>query len=179
MTERLPECHFLSKISSGRKGIRSCQSLTTTATLHFFGRKCPPKATENFLELDNTKLFEFIGQYTSALCKPDSVYMCDDSDADAEYIRKNSLALREEKPLTKEGHTIHYDGFQDQGRAPGATKNLVRKRTFSPLMGGALLAKEREEGLPEVLDILKGIMKGKQAIVKLTVTKARPIAPFQ
>ena len=62
------------------------------------------------LELDNLRLFEFIGEYTE-LCEPDSVYMCDDSDEDAEYIRKNSLALKEEKPLTKEGHTIHYDGY--------------------------------------------------------------------
>ncbi len=129
-------------------------------------QKMSAESYRKLLELDNPKLFEFIGEYTE-LCEPDSVYMCNDSDADAEYIRKNSLALKEEKPLTKEGHTIHYDGFQDQGRAPGATKNLVRKELV-PLMGGALLAKEREEGLAEVLGILKGIMKGKQAIVKLS-----------
>jgi len=117
------------------------------------------------LALDNLKLFEFIGEYTE-LCEPDSVYMCDDSDEDAEYIRKNALALKEEKPLRKDAHTIHYDGYEDQGRAPGATKNLVRKELV-PLMG-ALLAKDREEGLPEVRNILKGIMKGKQAIVKLS-----------
>jgi len=117
------------------------------------------------LELDNPALFEFAGEYTE-LCEPDSVYMCDDSDEDAEYIREKSLELREEKPLAKQGHTIHYDGFNDQGRAPGATKNLVRKELV-PLMG-ALLAKEREEGLAEVRDILKGIMKGKQAIIKLS-----------
>lgn len=116
------------------------------------------------LELDNPALFEFVGEYTE-LCEPDSVYMCDDSDEDAEYIRGKSLELKEEKPLAKEGHTIHYDGFHDQGRAPGATKNLVRKELV-PLMS-ALLAKEREEGLAEVRGILKGIMKGKQAIVKL------------
>src|SRR5208337_5175474 len=108
------------------------------------------------IELDNPALFEFVGEYTE-LCEPDSVYMCDDSDEDAEYIRIKTLELKEEKPLAKEGHTIHYDGFHDQGRAPGATKNLVRKELV-PLMGSTLLAKERQEGLAEVLDILKGIM---------------------
>lgn len=116
-------------------------------------------------ELDNPALFAFVGEYTG-LCEPDSVYMCDDSDEDAEYIRQNSLKLEEEKLLAKQGHTIHYDGFNDQGRAPGATKNLVRKELV-PLMG-ALLAKEREEGLADVRAILRGIMKGKQAIVKLS-----------
>jgi phosphoenolpyruvate carboxykinase (GTP) len=127
--------------------------------------KMSAESYRKLLTLDNAKLFEFIGEYTE-LCEPDSVYMCDDSDEDAEYLRKNSLALKEEKPLGKAAHTIHYDGPQDQGRAPGATKNLVRKELV-PLMG-ALLAKEREEGLAEVRDILKGIMKGKQAVVKLS-----------
>ncbi len=127
--------------------------------------KMSAESYRKLLELSNSKLFDFVGEYVE-LCEPDSVYMCDDSDEDAEYIRKNSLGLREEKPLTKEGHTIHYDGFHDQGRAPGATKNLVRKELL-PLMG-ALLAKERHEGLAEVRTILKGIMKGKQAIVKLS-----------
>ena len=129
------------------------------------GQKMSAGSYRKLLALDNLKLFEFIGEYTE-LCDPDFVYMCDDSDEDAEYIRKNTLALKEEKPLAKDAHTIHYDGYEDQGRAPGATKNLVRKELV-PLMG-ALLAKEREEGLAEVKNILKGIMKGKQAIVKLS-----------
>ena len=127
--------------------------------------KMSAESYRKLLELDNPALVEFAGEYTE-LCEPDSVYMCDDSDEDAEYIRKKSLELKEEKPLAKEGHSIHYDGFHDQGRAPGATKNLVRKELV-PLMG-ALLAKEREEGLAEVRGILKGIMKGKQAIIKLS-----------
>ncbi|SPF47522.1 Phosphoenolpyruvate carboxykinase (GTP) [Syntrophobacter sp. SbD1] len=127
--------------------------------------KMSVESYRKLLELDNPALFDFAGEYTE-LCEPDSLYMCDDSDEDAEYIRKKSLELKEEKPLTKQGHTIHYDGFNDQGRAPGATKNLVRKELV-PLMG-ALLAKEREEGLAEVRGILKGIMKGKQAIIKLS-----------
>jgi phosphoenolpyruvate carboxykinase (GTP) len=42
---------------------------------------------------------------------------------------------------------------------------------------GALLAKEREEGLAEVRAILKGIMRGKQAIVKLS-TEGPTHSPF-
>ncbi|MEM5787417.1 MAG: phosphoenolpyruvate carboxykinase (GTP) [Syntrophobacteraceae bacterium] len=117
------------------------------------------------VSLENTKLYEFIGEYVE-LCEPDSVYMCDDSDEDAEYLRLKALETGEEAKLAKDGHTIHYDGYHDQGRAPGATKNLVRKELI-PLMG-ALQPKEREEGLAEVHGIMKGIMKGKQAVVKLS-----------
>lgn len=137
-------------------------------------QKMSAESYRKLLDLNNPALFAFVGEYTE-LCEPDSVYMCDDSDEDAEYIRNSSLGLGEEKRLAKEGHTIHYDGFNDQGRAPGATKNLVRKELV-PLMG-ALLAKEREEGLAEVRAILKGIMKGKQAIVKLS-TEGPTHSPF-
>jgi phosphoenolpyruvate carboxykinase (GTP) len=115
--------------------------------------------------LENEKLFDFIGEYIE-LCQPESVYMCDDSDDDAEYIRKRSLQLGEEMSLSRQGHTIHYDGYDDQGRAPGATKNLVSKEDL-PLMK-SLLAMDREVGLAEVRGVLQGIMKGKEAIVKLS-----------
>jgi phosphoenolpyruvate carboxykinase (GTP) len=129
---------------------------------------------QRLLELNNHALFEFVGEYAE-LCDPESLYMCDDSDHDAEYIRRNSLQSREERPLAKAGHTVHYDGYDDQGRAPGATKNLVRE-DLVPLMG-PLMAKERNEGLAEVRTILKGIMKGKPAIVKLS-TEGPTQSPF-
>lgn len=127
--------------------------------------KMSAESYRKLIALDNPKLFEFVGEYVE-LCEPDTVYMCDDSDADAEYIRTKALERREEKKLQREAHTIHYDGYNDQGRAPGATKNLVNKELI-PLMG-ALQPKEREEGLAEVRGILKGIMKGKEAVVKLS-----------
>ncbi len=127
--------------------------------------KMTAESYRKLVGLGNLKLFEFVGEYTE-LCAPDSVYMCDDSDADAEYISKKAVEKGEERPLARDAHTIHYDGFDDQGRAPGATKNLVGKDLL-PLMG-ALNAKDRDEGLAEVRGILKGIMKGKEAIVKLS-----------
>jgi phosphoenolpyruvate carboxykinase (GTP) len=137
-------------------------------------QKMSSASYRKLVELNNPALFEFVGEYTE-FCEPDSVYMCDDSDEDAEYIRINSQEHGEEKRLAKEGHTIHYDGYNDQGRAPGATKNLVRKELV-PLMG-TLMAKEREEGLTEIRAILKGIMKGKPAIVKLS-TEGPTQSPF-
>jgi phosphoenolpyruvate carboxykinase (GTP) len=117
------------------------------------------------IALGNEKLFDFVGEYIE-LCQPDSVTMCNDSDADSEYIRKRSLEGGEETALSRDGHTIHYDGYDDQGRAPGATKNLVSQEDI-PLMK-SLQAMDREVGLAEVREILRGIMKGKEAVVKLS-----------
>jgi phosphoenolpyruvate carboxykinase (GTP) len=127
--------------------------------------KMSGESYRRLIALENEKLFDFVGEYIE-LCQPDSVTMCNDSDADAEYIRRNALERGEETLLSRDGHSVHYDGYDDQGRAPGATKNLVHEQDL-PLMK-SLQAMDREVGLPEVRGIMKGIMKGKEAIVKLS-----------
>ncbi|AKJ64764.1 phosphoenolpyruvate carboxykinase (GTP) [Kiritimatiella glycovorans] len=114
--------------------------------------------------LENEKLFNFIGEYVE-LCEPDSVYMCDDSDEDAEYVRQRSLEIGEESKLARDGQTIHYDGYGDQARDKANTKFMVSRETLGDM--GNLNCVEYEEGIAEIRDIAKGIMKGKQVIVKL------------
>ena len=113
--------------------------------------------------LENEKLFNFIGEHVE-LCEPDSVYVCDDSDEDAEYIRQLSIERGEEKPLAKDGQTVHFDGYGDQARDKENTRFLVPSDME---MGKNLNSIDRDEGLNEVKGFLKGAMRGKQAFVKL------------
>jgi len=39
-----------------------------------------------------------------------------DSKEDTNYVRELALGIGEEKKLKMEGHTIHFDGYYDQGR---------------------------------------------------------------
>jgi phosphoenolpyruvate carboxykinase (GTP) len=126
--------------------------------------KMSPESYAKLTALDNEKLFNFIGEYVE-LCEPDSVYMCDDSDADAEYARKKSLEQGEEASLARSGQTMHYDGYGDQARDKANTKFMVSSDNMAGM--GNLNCVEYEEGLAEIKGIAKGIMKGKQAIVKL------------
>ncbi len=119
---------------------------------------------QKLVALDNKKLFNFIGEYIE-LCEPDTVYMCDDSDADAEYIRLKTLEKGEETPLAKDGQTIHYDGYGDQARDKANTRFLVSPEARASM--GNLNCIDFEEGMQEIRDIARGIMKGKEAIVKL------------
>ena len=148
--------------------------LTANPYVPMLKRKMSAESYRKLLALENEKLFDFVGEYVE-MCQPASVYMCDDSDTDAEYIRKRALELGEEAPLARPGHTIHYDGYDDQGRAPGATKNLVTEKDL-PLMKH-LQAMDRESGLAEVRGILKGIMRGKEAVVKLCC-EGPTLSPF-
>jgi phosphoenolpyruvate carboxykinase (GTP) len=113
--------------------------------------------------LDNEKVFDFVGEYVT-LCQPDSVFVADDSEADAEYIRQRALELGEEVKLAKENQTMHYDGTGDQARDKANTKFLVNKDKLASM--GNLNCVEYDEGMADIRRIANGIMKGKQLIVK-------------
>jgi phosphoenolpyruvate carboxykinase (GTP) len=116
------------------------------------------------MSLENEKLLTFIGEWVE-ICNPDSLFMADDSEEDAEFIRGKALEKHEELPLAKAGQSVHYDGYGDQGRAPGATKLMIAKERIGEM--GGLPCVEYNEGLAEIKNIARDIMRGKEAIVKL------------
>ncbi len=127
-------------------------------------KKMTAQGYEKLMALKNEKLFGIVGEYVE-LCDPDTVYMCDDSDEDAEYVRRKALEAGEEKELAREGQTVHYDGYGDQGRDKANTKFMVARENLARM--GNLNCVEYEEGLAEIKRIARGIMRGKEAIVKL------------
>ncbi|MGW8289235.1 MAG: phosphoenolpyruvate carboxykinase (GTP), partial [Candidatus Bathyarchaeia archaeon] len=65
--------------------------------------------------------------------------------------------------LNIKGHTIHFDGYHDQGRDREATKYLVPKRVF---LSKALNQVDRQEGLAEVKGALRDSMTGRTMIAR-------------
>jgi phosphoenolpyruvate carboxykinase (GTP) len=112
--------------------------------------------------LDNDKLHAFVADAVT-LCQPDSVLVCDDSDEDVATIRRMAIDNREETPLAAEGHTVHFDGPEDQGRDPGVTKYLLPKGVD---LGKRLKSMDRDEGLAEIRGYFKGAMAGRMMMVK-------------
>lgn len=112
--------------------------------------------------LKNPKVMEFIGSFIDH-CEPESVYVCDDSEADMQYVRDQALALGEEEKLSHPKQTIHWDGYGDQARDKANTKYLVYKENLESMK--SLNSVEYEKGLNEIMEISKGIMKGKAAVV--------------
>jgi len=108
------------------------------------------------------KVHEFIAK-SADLCNAEHVFICCDSAEDKNYIRQQSIASKEETPLNIQGHTIHFDGFYDQGRDRKATKYLVPKRIF---LSKALNQIDRQEGLAEVKGLLRDSMTGRTMIAR-------------
>jgi phosphoenolpyruvate carboxykinase (GTP) len=112
--------------------------------------------------IDNDQLLAFVADAIE-LCNPESVWVSTDSDEDVEHNQKITVELQEERPLKLNGHTIHFDGFSDQGRDRAATKYLVpEEETLSKTLNQA----EREGGLREVRGLMKDAMKGRMMAVR-------------
>jgi phosphoenolpyruvate carboxykinase (GTP) len=123
--------------------------------------KCSEENFKKLQDIDNSALMDFIGEYLE-LCNPDKVFVRTDSKEDADYIRNKTLELKEELPLATEGHTIHFDGYNDQARDKKNTKFLLDEKTK---LSKGINHIAKEEGLSEVLGFMKDIMKGKEAFI--------------
>jgi phosphoenolpyruvate carboxykinase (GTP) len=97
------------------------------------------------------------------LCKPGKVTVITDSKEDINYVRELALALGEERKLKMEGHTIHFDGYYDQGRDKANTKYLLSKDVD---WGIKINSIKKEKGLKEIFSFLDGSMTGKEMLVR-------------
>jgi len=114
------------------------------------------------MRVRSSKVHRFVADAVS-LCNPDSVFVCTDSPEHAAFTRRMAVELGEERPLAIDGHTVHFDGIQDQGRDREVTRYLVPS---SDCLSKALNQVEREEGLAEVRGLLKDSMKGRTMVVR-------------
>jgi len=113
-------------------------------------------------DINNKYVGEIVEKYIK-LCKPKKVTVLTDSEEDIAYVRELALKNSEEVKLKMEGHTIHFDGYYDQGR------DIENTRVMLPpgkKLSKAIKTIEREEGIKEIMEILDGIMEGKEMLVK-------------
>ena len=131
-------------------------------TVSILKSKLSEKDYKKLLKIDNEEIIQFIAKYVT-LCNPEKVTVCTDGKEDIQYTRDASINNREEAKLAVDGHTIHYDGYYDQARDKARTKFLLPKGKD---IGPELNTINREEGLKEIHEIMKNIMKGHELFVK-------------
>jgi len=125
--------------------------------------KLTPEDFKKLSRIDNPNVHEFIAK-ESDLCHPERIFICTDSAEDLENVRKQAVATGEEQAILNiPGHTVHFDGEQDQGRDRAATKYLVPKGVT---LSKALNQMDRQDGLLEVMASLRNTMVGKTMIVR-------------
>ncbi|MHA1409633.1 MAG: phosphoenolpyruvate carboxykinase (GTP) [Candidatus Odinarchaeia archaeon] len=117
---------------------------------------------KKLMRINNRQVHRFVAKYIE-LCNPSEVYVCDDSEKDAQIVREYAITNREEAKLKMEGHTVHFDGYYDQARDKSRTKFLLPKGVD---LGPEINSIDRDEGLQEIHVILNNIMKGHRLWVK-------------
>ena len=111
--------------------------------------------------LDHPRLHAFLADAV-ALCRPASVRILTDAESDRDYIRRRATENGDESPLATPGHTIHFDGYQDQGRDKEVTRYLLPKGVS---LGPNLNCIDRARGLQEIRGYLAGAMEGREMYV--------------
>jgi phosphoenolpyruvate carboxykinase (GTP) len=97
------------------------------------------------------------------LCQPDRVTVVTDTPEDIQYVRELALKSKEEEKLKLEGHTIHFDGYYDQGRDKENTRYLVTEKVDWGIDVNSI---DKDKGLSEIKSYFKGSMKGKEMLVR-------------
>lgn len=97
-----------------------------------------------------------------AMCDPGRVYINTGSEADRRFIRRLALNKGEEAVLAMDGHTIHYDLKEEQGRIIDRTFYIANADEKISSLANKIL---RDDALTVVRDKMAGIMSGATMVV--------------
>jgi phosphoenolpyruvate carboxykinase (GTP) len=114
------------------------------------------------MRINNPRLHQFMAKYIEQ-CNPEKVFICTDTPEDIAYVRKAAIDKGEEIKLATDGHTIHFDNYYDQARDKAHTVILLPK---DKKLDQSIRTGDRDEGLAEIHEIMKNIMKGKELFVR-------------
>lgn len=96
------------------------------------------------------------------ICKPHSTFVHTGSDKDRAFVRRLALEKKEEQPLAIDGHTIHFDLAQEQGRIVDRTFYIANPDDHISSLANRM---DRSAALKAVKNNMISIMKDKIMII--------------
>ncbi|MGD8521488.1 MAG: phosphoenolpyruvate carboxykinase (GTP) [Desulfobacterales bacterium] len=134
---------------------------TLDAARQLFEKKMDEANLAKLNKIKNPDILKKIANAIS-ICDPDSIFIDTGSEADRQYIRELAIKKGEEAKLPMEGHTIHYDLKDEQGRIIDRTYYIYNE---GEEVSSLALKKERSEALIDIREKMTGIMKGMAMLV--------------
>lgn len=129
--------------------------------LNSFKDRLDNLSLDRLLKIKNKEVIEFIKKYIDLL-NPSKVYVYIGDESDKNYIKKRALEEGEEEKLKIENHTIHFDGYYDQGRDKKNTKFIVSQDTdLDPSLNLIL----REDAEKELNTLMKYISSKRELFI--------------
>ena len=134
---------------------------TPEAALELFEQKMDAEHLDRIQKIKNKEARLKIAN-AIAMCQPDQVYINTGSKKDRQFICALALEKGEEAKLPMDGHTIHYDLKEEQGRIIDRTFYLTNPDDLVSSLANKI---DRLEALADIRDKMFGIMTGMTMIV--------------
>ncbi|MDI6861486.1 MAG: phosphoenolpyruvate carboxykinase (GTP) [Caldisericia bacterium] len=126
-----------------------------------FSQKFDEESLKRLKKIKSRGVHNFIENFLKIL-NPKKIFVSIGTDEDREYIKRRAIEEKEEEPLKIPNHTIHFDGYYDQGRDKKNTKFMVSPDTdLDPTLNLIL----REEGEKELNELMKDICKDREIYI--------------
>ena len=135
--------------------------LTEKSAQQIFEKKMDAQNLAKLSQITNSDALKKIAN-AIVMCDPNSVFIDSGSEEDRQFIRDLSLEKGEEKNLSMDKHTIHFDLKLEQGRIIDRTFYISNK---GEEVSSLALSKDRFEAMEEIKEKMVGIMKGKIMMV--------------
>lgn len=116
---------------------------------------------KRILKIQNPDVLKRIAN-AIVLCNPKYIFVNTGSNEDKAFIRNLALEKKEEAPLAMDGHTIHFDLAQEQGRIVDRTYYIANPEDHISTLANRM---DRPTALEQVRSNMVDIMKDKTMII--------------
>ncbi len=134
---------------------------TFEAAMRLFEKRLDEKNLSRIQKIKNPEVAVKIAN-SIAMCEPETVFINTGSESDKVYIREIALKNGEEAKLPMDGHTIHFDLKDEQGRIVDRTYYISNEGEHISSLANKM---DRAKALIDIRDKMTGIMRGKTMIV--------------
>ena len=134
---------------------------TFEAAMRLFESRLDEKNLSRIQEIKNPEVAVKIAN-SIAMCEPETIFINTGSESDRAYIREMALKNGEEANLPMDGHTIHFDLKDEQGRIIDRTYYISNEGEDISSLANKM---DRAKALIDIRDKMTGIMSGKTMIV--------------
>jgi len=134
---------------------------TFEAAMKLFENRLDEKSLSKIQEIKNPEVALKIAN-SIVMCEPETVFINTGSESDKAYIRELAVKNGEEAKLPMDGHTIHFDLKDEQGRIIDRTYYISNEEEHISSLANKM---DRAKALIDIQDKMTGIMRGKTMIV--------------
>jgi phosphoenolpyruvate carboxykinase (GTP) len=134
---------------------------TFEAAMRLFEKRLDEKNLSRIKEIKHSEIVVKIAN-SIAMCDPETVFINTGSESDKAFIREMALKNGEEANLPMDGHTIHFDLKDEQGRIIDRTYYISNEGEDISSLANKM---DRAKALIDIRDKMAGIMRGKTMIV--------------